>query len=47
MKNGIVVGEAIRIFRNTSNKGEWLCALDHIFKGLMARGYSPIMIEQQ
>lgn len=44
MKSGIIRGEAIRTLRNTSSKAEWLKALSHIFKGLMARGYSPTMI---
>lgn len=47
MKTGIVRGEAIRTLRNTSDKVEWLKALAHIFKGLMARGYDPGMIKRQ
>lgn len=45
MKSGIVRGEAIRALRNTSDKGDWLQALQHIFKGLMARGYPPETIK--
>ena len=47
MKTGIVRGEAIRTLRNTSSKTEWLKALNHIFKGLMARGYSPKAIKDR
>lgn len=47
MKTGIIRGEAIRTLRNTSDKGEWLKALQHVFKGLMARGYDPSIIKSQ
>lgn len=46
-KKGIVKGEAIRCLRNTSNRGQWLQALNLIFKGLMRRGYKPSIIKQQ
>lgn len=42
----IVRGEAIRCLRNCSNKAEWLQAMTHIFKGLMARGYKPQEIKK-
>ena len=47
MKNGIVVGEAIRTLRNTSDKEEWLKAMAYIFKGLIQRGYEPTKIKQK
>lgn len=47
MKEAIVRGEAIRLLRNTSDKGTWLQALGHIFKGLMARGYPPGAIKSK
>ena len=47
MKNGIVTGEAIRTLRNSSSKAEWIKALRHIFKGLMARGHKPDMIKRK
>lgn len=47
MKTGIIRGEAIRTLRNTSDKSDWLKALRHIFKGLMARGYDPKEIKKK
>ena len=41
MKKAIVKGEAIRCLRNSTNKTEWLKAMDKIFKGLLERGYKP------
>ena len=46
-KAGIIKGEAIRCLRNSSDKIEWLQALNIIFKGLMARGYSAKMISMK
>lgn len=46
MKMGIVIGEAIRTLRNSSDKAEWIRALRFIFKGLMARGYPPLLIKK-
>lgn len=46
-KTCIVKGEAIRCLRNCSDKAEWLQAMAHIFKGLMARGYKPQDIQKQ
>ena len=46
MKKGIIIGEAIRTLRNSSDKAEWLKALQFIFKGLLARGYPPAIIKE-
>lgn len=46
-KLGIIKGEAIRCMRNCSDKVEWLKAMHVIFKGLLARGYSPNAISSQ
>lgn len=46
MKSGIIIGEAIRTLRNSSDKAEWLKALRFIFSGLRARGYPGTMIKK-
>lgn len=46
MKAGIITGEAIRTLRNSSDKLEWLKALEFIFKGLRARGYPASIIQR-
>lgn len=46
MKAGIIKGESIRTLRNSTDKAAWLNALRFIFKGLMARGYPPSLIEK-
>lgn len=47
MKKGIIVGEAIRTLRNSSDKISWLNALKYIFKGLLARGYPHYVIKKE
>ena len=44
MKKGIVRGEAIRLLRASSDKQAWLEACNHVFKGLLARGYPARVI---
>ena len=39
MKAGIIRGEAIRLLRSSTDKEAWLKSCDHVFKGLLARGY--------
>lgn len=39
MKAGVVRGEAVRLLRSSTNKEAWLRACNHVFKGLLARGY--------
>lgn len=39
MKAGVVRGEAVRLLRSSTDKEAWLRACDHVFKGLLARGY--------
>lgn len=46
MKYGIIIGEAIRTLRNCSSKSDWLAAMHFIFKGLIARGYSPTTLKK-
>ena len=46
-KLGVIRGEAIRLLRNSSDKTVWLEALEKVFKGLMARGYQPAMIQRE
>ena len=44
MKKGIARGEAIRLLRASTDKAAWLMACQHVFKGLLARGYPPGVI---
>jgi hypothetical protein len=46
-KTGVIIGEAIRCLRNTSDKAKWLNAMNWIFKGLRQRGYSGRMIQHK
>ena len=47
MKKAIVKGEAIRCLRNSTDKANWLLAVDKIFKGLIERGYKPNDIQHR
>lgn len=46
MKSGIIIGEAIRTLRNSTDQFNWLKSLEFIFKGLMARGYPTGIIQK-
>lgn len=45
MKNGVAKGEAIRLLRNNCHKSNWISQVSFVFKGLMARGYPPKIIQ--
>lgn len=45
MKNGVAKGEAIRLLRNNCHKDNWINQVSFVFKGLMARGYPPRIIQ--
>jgi hypothetical protein len=44
MKAGIIRGEAVRLLRSSTDKEAWLLACDHVFKGLLSRGYPAEVI---
>lgn len=44
MKAGIIRGEAVRLLRASTDKEAWLLACNHVFKGLLSRGYPAAVI---
>lgn len=45
-KTGVIKGEAVRLLRASTDITTWLESIHFVFKGLMARGYPPLLLKR-